>query len=213
MAKTSIFNELSFQDQDKLLNDFKARSSSFSKGVTIMSNLRTTRDFNIVKSGIINIIRFNYNGTRTIIETLEEDDIFGHFSSATQEELYVIAETDAEIISFNYDQIFQRYSKNIDLHYQFNENVVKILANKLQATNDRIQILTEKTIRNKLLNYFNSLYKKNLSKNITIPFSLTNLADYLSIDRSAMMRELKNLKDEGLINQKGKKIQLLYYIN
>jgi CRP-like cAMP-binding protein len=213
MAKTSIFNELSFQDQDKLLNDFKARSSSFSKGVTIMSNLRTTRDFNIVKSGIINIIRFNYNGTRTIIETLEEDDIFGHFSSATQEELYVIAETDAEIISFNYDQIFQRYSKNIDLHYQFNENVVKILAKKLQATNDRIQILTEKTIRNKLLNYFNSLYKKNLSKNITIPFSLTNLADYLSIDRSAMMRELKNLKDEGLINQKGKKIQLLYYIN
>ncbi len=213
MAKTSIFNELSFQDQDKLLNDFKARSSSFSKGVTIMSNLRTTRDFNIVKSGTINIIRFNYNGTRTIIETLEEDDIFGHFSSATQEELYVIAETDAEIISFNYDQIFQRYSKNIDLHYQFNENVVKILANKLQATNDRIQILTEKTIRNKLLNYFNSLYKKNLSKNITIPFSLTNLADYLSIDRSAMMRELKNLKDEGLINQKGKKIQLLYYIN
>ena len=213
MAKTSIFNELSFQDQDKLLNDFKARSSSFSKGVTIMSNLRSTKDFNIVKSGTIDIIRFNYNGTRTIIETLEEDDVFGNFSSATQEDLYVIAETDAEIISFNYDQIFQRYSKNIDLHYQFNENVVKILANKLQATNHRIQILTEKTIRNKLLNYFNSLYKKNLSKNITIPFSLTNLADYLSIDRSAMMRELKNLKDEGLINQKGKKIQLLYYIN
>ena len=213
MAKTSIFNELSFQDQDKLLNDFKARSSSFSKGVTIMSNLKSTKDFNIVKSGIIDIIRFNYNGTRTIIETLEEDDVFGNFSSATSEELYVIAETDAEIISFNYDQIFQRYSKNIDLHYQFNENVVKILANKLQATNDRIQILTEKTIRNKLLNYFNTLYKKNLSKNITIPFSLTNLADYLSIDRSAMMRELKNLKDEGLINQKGKKIQLLYYIN
>lgn len=213
MAKTSIFNELTYTDQDKILNDFKARSSSFSKGVTIMSNLRTTRDFNIVKSGIINIIRFNYNGTRTIIETLEEDDVFGNFSSATNEELYVIAETDTEIISFNYDNIFQRYSKNIDLHYQFNENVVKILAEKLQSTNDRIQILTEKTIRNKLLNYFNSLYKKNLSKNITIPFSLTNLADYLSIDRSAMMRELKNLKDEGLINQKGKKIQLLYYIN
>ena len=213
MAKTSIFNELTYTDQDKILNDFKARSSSFSKGVTIMSNLRTTRDFNIVKSGTTNIIRLNDNGTRTIIETLEEDDVFGNFSSATNEELYVIAETDAEIISFNYDNIFQRYSKNIDLHYQFNENVVKILAEKLQSTNDRIQILTEKTIRNKLLNYFNSLYKKNLSKNITIPFSLTNLADYLSIDRSAMMRELKNLKDEGLINQKGKKIQLLYYIN
>ena len=191
MAKTSIFNELSFQDQDKLLFDFKARSSSFSKGVTIMSNLKTTRDFNIVKSGTINIIRFNYNGTRTIIETLEEDDVFGNFSSATSEELYVIADTDAEIISFNYDNIFQRYSKNIDLHYQFNENEVIIERMKIK----------------------NGLYKKNLSKSITIPFSLTNLADYLSIDRSAMMRELKNLKDEGLINQKGKKIQLLYYIN
>lgn len=213
MAKTSIFNELSYQDQEKLLNDFKARTATFNKGTTIITNLRSSRDFNIVKSGMVNIIRFNYNGTRTILEELETDDIFGYFSSAISEELYVIADTDAEIISFNYDQIFQRYSKNIDIHYKFNENVVKILANKLQTTNDRIQILTEKTIRNKLLNYFNSLYKKNLSKTFMIPFSLTNLADYLSIDRSAMMREIKNLKDEGLINQKGKKIQLLYYIN
>ena len=46
---------------------------------------------------------------------------------------------------------------------------------------------------------------KNFSKTFTLPFSLTDLADYLSIDRSAMMRELKNLKNEGIIIKNRKK--------
>ena len=52
--------------------------------------------------------------------------------------------------------------------------------------------------------------KKNGSKYIYLPFNFINLADYLAIDRSAMSRELKFLKDEGFIEIKGKRITLLY---
>ena len=62
----------------------------------------------------------------------------------------------------------------------------------------------------KFVTYFNILSTQNFSRNITIPFSLTNLADYLSVDRSAMMREIKNLTDEGFIFKNGNKIKLLY---
>ena len=48
------------------------------------------------------------------------------------------------------------------------------------------------------------------SKTFILPFSLSVLSDYLSVDRSAMSRELKNLKDEGFINIKQKRITLLY---
>jgi predicted transcriptional regulator len=54
------------------------------------------------------------------------------------------------------------------------------------------------------------LSSKNLSKTFTIPFSLTDLADYLSVDRSAMMREISHLKEEGFIEKKGKQFKLLF---
>ena len=74
----------------------------------------------------------------------------------------------------------------------------------------RIELLSKKTIRDKLVSYFKILSENTFSKTFTLPLSLTDLADYLSIDRSAMMRELKTLKDEGFINKTGKnKITLL----
>ena len=65
-------------------------------------------------------------------------------------------------------------------------------------------------LKDKLISYFKILSEKNFSKTFTLPFSLTDLADYLSIDRSAMMRELKSLKEEGFIKKSDKnKITLL----
>lgn len=69
---------------------------------------------------------------------------------------------------------------------------MKIITTKLKNYNERIEILTQKTIRDKLLNYFNTLSRKQTSRNIILPYTLTDLSDYLSIDRSAMMREIKN---------------------
>ena len=80
----------------------------------------------------------------------------------------------------------------------------------MSLKNKRIDILTKKTIRNKLLTYFKQLSKEQGSKSITLPFSLSTLARYISVDRSAMIRELKYLKEEGMIDQKTKKIRLYY---
>lgn len=60
-----------------------------------------------------------------------------------------------------------------------------------------------------MLTYFNISASKKFSKTFTLPFTLTDLADYLCIDRSAMMREISHLKNEGFIEKKGKKITLL----
>ena len=70
------------------------------------------------------------------------------------------------------------------------------MSEKIKKNNDRIEILTNKTIRDKLLAYF-KIYSQN--KSVNLPFSLTDLADYLAVNRSAMTRELKNLKEEGFI--------------
>lgn len=85
-----------------------------------------------------------------------------------------------------------------------------LFLNEIIDLNMRIELLSKRTIREKLLGYFTIISARNMSKSFKVPFSLTDLADYLSVDRSAMMRELKTLKDEGFIEKSGNRITLLY---
>ena len=94
-------------------------------------------------------------------------------------------------------------------HKEFSQKLHILIVNQVVSLNTRIELLTKKNIRDKLLSYFNILSNKKLSKTFVLPYSLTDLADYLSVDRSAMMRELSHLKEEGFIIKKGKKITLL----
>ena len=84
------------------------------------------------------------------------------------------------------------------------------MSKKLIKRNERIELLTKRSIRNKLLAYFELQAKKKNAKTFDLSYSYTDLADYLCVDRSALMRELKNLKEDKLIKDINKKITLLY---
>ena len=94
-------------------------------------------------------------------------------------------------------------------HKELEKNLPILIMNNTIKLNTRIELLTKKNIRDKLLTYFNLLSTRTLSKTFTLPFSLTDLADYLSVDRSAMMRELSHLKKEGFIEKKGNTFTIL----
>ncbi|MCH5167698.1 MAG: Crp/Fnr family transcriptional regulator [Erysipelotrichales bacterium] len=210
MAAFKVFDSIEENDVKKMLSCFEAKRIHFKKDTTILSNIANNTQVGIIESGSAIVIRYNYNGSRTIIEKLTEGDTFGSFSQSFTEELYVISEEETDVILFNSDKMIKRCKKNCEYHNQIINNMLQVISQKMQNYNERIEVLTKKTIRDKLLAYFNILNKKQITKNIVLPFNLTDLADYLSIDRSAMMRELKNLKEEGLIESKGKKILLKY---
>lgn len=210
MTGIRAFDSIEESNVKKMLNCFEATTLKYKKDTTILSNIANTTKIGIIINGSAVIIRYNYNGTRTIMEKLNKDDIFGSFSASYSEDLYIISSEETEVIMFDYNRMINRCKKNCEHHNKLVDNMVQILSQKLKIYNERIEILTKKTIRDKLLAYFNNVSRRQISRTITIPFSLTDLADYLSIDRSAMMRELKNLKEEGLIESKGKKIHLLY---
>lgn len=208
--QTRVFDKISTNDLNKMLACFEANNLKYTKDTTILSNVSNTTKVGVIISGDAQIIRYNYNGSRTIIDNLSEGDIFGAFSLSSSEDLYIISKTNSEIVMFDYSKIINRCKKNCPYHNQLVDNIMQILSNKIKLNSERIEVLSKKTIRDKLLAYFSSLSKKQITKNIILPFTLTDLADYLSIDRSAMMREIKNMKDDGLINAKGKKITLNY---
>jgi len=79
----------------------------------------------------------------------------------------------------------------------------------MRNMNTKIEILSKRTIREKLISYFQSISNRKHSKTFYLDFSLSDLADYLCIDRSAMMREIKNLIDDGIIIKNKRKIKIV----
>lgn len=86
----------------------------------------------------------------------------------------------------------------------------ELILNKVTDLNMRVELLIKRSTQDKLIGYFAFLSTRSLSKTFSLPLSLTDLADYLSVDRSTMMRELKLLKEDSFIEKNGKKITLLY---
>ena len=83
------------------------------------------------------------------------------------------------------------------------------MGGKAQGLSERVDVLSRRSIREKLLCYFRQLAEKEDGQNFQLPFSLSTLADYIATDRSAMMRELKKLKEEEIIVSDGRKFTLL----
>jgi len=205
------FYNISNKNKEKILRSLEALTFNFKKNSTILSTFKNENIIGIIVSGFIQIIRNDYNGNKIIIEELFENSIFGTvFSYINDDEYEIITKEDSQIIIIEYERIFELEQSN-NQYNQFIKNLLQITTYQIHKINERIQILTKKSIRNKLLEYFKIASKKQGSRNIYLPFTFTDLADYLAIDRSAMSRELKNLKEEHFIDIKGKKITLLFF--
>ncbi len=88
------------------------------------------------------------------------------------------------------------------------ENMFHLVADKATALSERVEVLSRRSIRDKLLCYFSLLASKAGGSGFSLPFSLSALADYISADRSAMMRELKKMREEHLLAVDGRAVTL-----
>lgn len=211
MNDYSIFKDIENEDVNKMLKCFEAKTRTYKKDSTIINYVGNTSIVGIILRGRAELIRYDYLGNRTILEELSENDIFGEvFSNYNIDELSIKATEETTVLFIDYYHITKRCKKACLYHSKLVENVLNILSQKIVTNNERIEILAKRTTREKLLAYFQILSKQKISKSFYLPFTYTDLADYLGVDRSAMQRELRNLKDEGFIKTNGKKITLTY---
>jgi len=184
----------------------------FEKGEVIMNYIEKRDKIGMIKEGKAELIRFDYEGGKTIIEHFYQHDIFGEIFHQIHHnnELIVIAVERCEVYFLNASCMEKKCSRNCGIHDLLVEQFVHLLEKKIIALNEHIEFLTKKSIREKLLSYFDHLSHHKMKRTFTISLSYTDLADYLNIDRSALMRELKNLVEEGFIQKEDRKITILY---
>lgn len=206
-----LFANISNRNKAKILRFLEANTLSFAPNCHVLSSVKWNNMIGYIISGYLQIIRIDYNGNRTIMEELEENSVFGsNLSSLKNNEFEIIAKEETKLIIIDYQNVLNENNNKYPYYNQFTRNLLEITMDKIKEKNDRIEILTKKSIRDKLLEYFKIVSAKNRSKIIYLTLNYSELADYLAVDRCAMSRELKNLMEEGFIKKEGKKIALLY---
>jgi len=193
-------------------NCSKIQIKKFGKGETVTTYIEKRNQICVVLTGEVDLIRYDFNGNKTIISHFVNNDIFGEvfYPANTNNELFALARKTSEILFFDYASLSTKCKRNCDFHKELTSSLSKLFLDKIVELNLRIELLTKKNTRGKILSYFETLSKSSFRHTFILPYSYTDLADFLSVDRSAMMRELKLLIDEGFIKKNGNKITLLY---
>lgn len=197
----------------KLLVLLGVHRYKYAKGEEIIPTIKNDNIIGIILDGFAQIMNIEYNGNEMVQENLGKHSVFGTTISATNSEsCQIIAKEDTEVLIIDYAKLMRPENLTHNYFNIFLSNLFDIMNTKFRETNERVKVLEKKQIHDKLLEFFEIEHKKTRSKNIYLNFAFKDLADYLAIDRSAMFRELKHLKDDKLIEIDGRKIKILYEI-
>jgi len=195
-----LFFGIAFSDFEQIFNCLSLKIACYKKHEIILLTGNSVNFVGLVLSGSVKIINEDINGNITINAELSVPEIFGEvFACAdiSQSPVTVQASENAEILFINYKRIITSCSVACHFHTKLIENMLKLIAKKTLMLNQKIEILSKRSTREKLMCFFN--FTRETAKKFTIPFNREELANYLCVDRSAMSNELCKMRDEGLI--------------
>ena len=210
LGVSPLFQDISEESQQAMCACFDIREYSFRAGEIIYDFSEGRNMVGILAQGAAVIERIDHQGSRTILERLDQGGVFGEmlmFDNVAGDSITVVAEQSCRVWLMAAEQVTKRCEKACAHHTQVVENMFRLVAEKATSLYERVEVLSRRSIRDKLLCYFSLLAAKSGGA-FFLPFSLSALADYISTDRSAMMRELKKMRDEKLVDIQGRHVLL-----
>lgn len=212
LRKCSLFNNITNDNLLALLSCLGARVNKYAKKETILAEGEPARYIGIVLTGEVQIVQVDYWGNRSIVTNIEPSELFGEsFSCADVEEIPVdvVAGEDTEIMLIDCRRITQSCTNACEFHRQIIYNLMKVVATKNIMLNQKIEITSKRTTREKLMTYLLLQAKRNKSNSFEIPYDRQELADYLGVERSGLSAEISKLRQEGIIRNKRNHFELL----
>ena len=199
--KTSpLFHDISYEEYRRMLTCFQAAQRSYVPEEQVYDFTSSRTDaVGIVERGQVSLIRIDEAGVATVLEDMGPGGVFGRH----------LAFAGCDILFIDNSCIFKRCENACTHHSTLVYNMMNLLSNKTRSLSERVDVLSRRSIREKLLCYFRQQAEKSGEDVFTLPFSLSVLADYIATDRSAMMRELRHLKEQGIVCTDGRQIRLL----
>ena len=202
LSNCPLFYKINEQELEKLLSCLRAKEVKFEQNAEICAYDSQNGFLGVVTQGEVVIKKLDFNGNSTILDHIQKNGVFSDIFAFTSTEANYISAYAGEpttVIFLDYSSVFKRCKNACEYHSIFVENFLKIVIEKSKTLSQKVEILSNKTIREKVLSYASIAVKNSGSLTFTLPMSLTSFADYLCVDRSALMRELKKLSQQGIL--------------
>lgn len=201
-VRSPLFADIAEQDLTALLACLSAVKRSYRKGEFIFRAGEKPVTVGLVLTGSARVVQEDFWGHRLILAHVFSGDIFGEAFSCAEEKVLpvgVTAAEDSEILLIDYRKIVTTCSSACLFHARLVMNMLRILAEKNMQLTRKIEHLSKRTTREKLLSYLSDQAVHATGQHVEIPFNRQELADYLCVDRSALSRELGQMQSEGLV--------------
>lgn len=202
LYRCPLFRGIKEDDIEGMLGCLSARKEMFASRDAVYLNGDRIEEVGIVVEGEVQVVRDDFEGRRAILAHIGPGEVFGEaYGCLPDTELPVSVECvrDCTVLFLNYHKVLTTCDASCVFHQRLIENMVALLAAKNVRLNQKLECLEKRTTREKLLAYINQEQKRQKTSRIMLPFSKKDLADYLCVDRSGMMVELKKLRTEGIL--------------
>lgn len=202
LMKLPIFYNLKKDEIVNILKFFSYSKEDFEKNNFIFEIGKPISKIGIILSGEINIIKEDFWGNRNILNKFKSGEIFGEvFALAKVSPNNILVETsqNSKILFLDLTNFSIDNENNSSEILKFLSNIFKISLKKNILFTEKLEHITKKTIREKIISYLSTEALKNKSNSFFIKFDRQELADYLFVERSALSRELSSMKKDGLI--------------
>ncbi len=198
-----LFKGIQEEDLSAMLSCIGYHIGTFQKGEIVAFEDENIRHIGILLSGAVDMVKEDLWGNKTMLVRMRKDELFGETFACSEDNLSVVTflvSEDAEILFMPFDRVMHSCTMACRFHHRLIENMVHIIANKNRDLMRKVEVISKRTLREKILAYLSIQAQLNNSRYFEIPLGRVEWAEYLCADRSALTRELVKMKDEKLID-------------
>ncbi len=202
LKKSRLFAGIGEADIRGMLACLGARLATYKKGEYLLRQGEPLGEMLLVTEGSLHVQQDDYWGNRSILTTIGVGEMFGEGCAAPSSGVLrndVIAVEDSAVIFFHVQRMLTTCSSACRFHTMVVQNLFYAISEKNRKLMQKLTHISKRSTREKLISYLSQEAKRQNSAQFTIPFSRQQLADFLSVDRSAMSAELGRMRDEGLL--------------
>ena len=212
LKRTKLFAGVAEEEIGVMLSCLDARLHEYKKGEYVLHEGEHLNHITVLVSGELHIQRDDYWGNRAIVNRIAVGEMFGEAYIAPESGALlndVVAVEDSAVIFFDVRRIITVCSSACRFHSMVVQNLFFSISQKNKTLVQKIGHISKRTTREKLISYLSEEAKRQNSASFTIPFNRQQLADFLSVDRSAMSNELCKMRDEGMLEFNKNQFKLL----
>ena len=212
LGSCALFEGIRPEDRRPMLGCLGARALDVPKNSFVFREGDPANLVGIVLKGSVQMVREDYYGNRSILARMEAPGMFGESFACADVKRFpvsVVAVEDSQVLLIDSRRITVTCANACGFHNQMIFNLLKVVANKNLVLNQKIEITSRRTTREKLMAYLLLQAKIHRSDTFTIPYDRQALADYLEVERSAMSAEIGKLRRDGIIDCEKSTFRLL----